>query len=164
MTPNSPKLLPPVDRIAVWFASGWGVGWVRVAPGTWGTALGVLLAWGLDRLLAVEWVSAVTLVLCFAGIPICTRAVRAMGGQKDPGWIVFDEIASVPLVFWGVAVNDWRIAIAGFALHRLFDISKPPPARQLERLPEGLGIMADDWIAALYANLVLRILLRMDWL
>ncbi len=164
MIPNPPHLLSPVDRLAVGFASGWGAGWARFAPGTWGAAVGVLLAWGLDRWLSVEWASAVTLALCIAGIPICTRAVRVMGGKKDPGWIVFDEIASMPLVFWGVTLSDWRVLLAGFALHRLFDISKPPPARQLERLPEGLGIMADDWIAGLYANVVLRGLLLIHWL
>ena len=60
-----------------------------------------------------------------------------------------------------VPLDSWAIAVAGFALHRLFDISKPPPARQLERLPDGLGIMADDMAAAVYANLALHLLVFM---
>ena len=52
---------------------------------------------------------------------------------------------------------SWPVALAGFLLHRLFDITKPPPARQLESLPTGLGIMADDWAAGIYANLSLRL-------
>jgi phosphatidylglycerophosphatase A len=62
-------------------------------------------------------------------------------------------------VEWG-----WQLALAGFMLHRLLDITKPPPARQLERLPQGLGIMADDFAAAVYANLALRILIKLGFL
>jgi phosphatidylglycerophosphatase A len=82
-----------------------------------------------------------------------------LGNVKDPGCIVLDEIASLPITFFLVPMNSWIVVAAGFALHRLFDISKPPPARQLERLPEGLGIMADDWAAGVYSNLVLHALI-----
>jgi phosphatidylglycerophosphatase A len=104
---------------------------------------------------------ALTAMICLAGVPICTAAARRMGGRKDPGSIVLDEIASMPIVFFFVpaaVVGKWPILAVGFVLHRIFDISKPPPARQLERLPTGLGIMADDWAAAAYACLVLHFL------
>ena len=84
-----------------------------------------------------------------------------MGGLKDPGSIVLDEIASMPIVFFFVTDADVRrpiVLAVAFLLHRIFDITKPPPARQLEHLPTGLGIMADDWAAAAYGCLILHAL------
>jgi phosphatidylglycerophosphatase A len=101
--------------------------------------------------------------ICAASIPVCTVAARRLG-KKDPGSIVLDEIASMPIAFYLIPITDWKIAVVGFVLHRLFDVTKPPPARQLERLPAGLGIMADDCAAAVYANLVLRALVWLGWL
>jgi phosphatidylglycerophosphatase A len=105
--------------------------------------------------------AAAVVVICLLGVPICSAAARRLGGLKDPGCIVLDEIASLPIVFLGPGLElaSWQVALAGFLLHRLFDITKPPPARQLESLPAGLGIMADDWAAAIYANLSLRLLM-----
>ena len=79
------------------------------------------------------------------GIPLCTAAGRALGGKKDNQAIIWDEIViDADRVPAGAAHQLERSALAGFVLHRLFDITKPPPARQLERLPDGLGVMADD--------------------
>src|SRR5262249_40251031 len=88
------------------------------------------------------------------GIPLATLAGRVLGGEKDNQAIIWDEIATVPLAFLLLPLTNWRIALAGFAMHRFMDITKPPPARQLEHLPEGLGVMADDWIAGIYACLL----------
>lgn len=139
-------------------ATGGWVGFIPWAPGTFGTLVGLPLAWGLSRL-GTAGMAAATAVICLAGVPICTRAARRLGGLKDPGSIVLDEIASVPITFFAIGEWSWLSVLAGFALHRLFDITKPPPTRQLERLPEGLGIMADDWMAGVYSNLALRLLL-----
>lgn len=152
---------PTTLGVAVWLATGGWVGFLPVAPGTCGALLGLVLAWGLSYLL-VGWQIGITVALCLAGIPLCTAAARRLGGKKDPGSIVWDEIASLPITFFFNPLTTWQVALAGFLLHRLCDISKPPPARQLEALPEGLGIMADDWIAAVYANLLLRLLI--GWL
>ena len=94
-----------------------------------------------------------------------------LGGKKDPGAIVWDEIASMPIVFLGIAparlgvgdfsAADWRIYAAGFVLHRIFDIAKPPPIGRTERLPGGWGIMADDTLAAALACVCLH---GLDWL
>ena len=73
--------------------------------------------------------------------------------------MVFDEIASLPITFFAVSFERWEVIVLGFVLFRLFDILKPPPARQLEQLPDGLGIMADDWMAGIYSNLVLHAIL-----
>jgi phosphatidylglycerophosphatase A len=85
------------------------------------------------------------------GVPLCTAAGRALGGSKDNQAIIYDEIVTTPVVFLIVPLTNWRIALAGFLLHRLFDITKPPPAGRLEGLREGLGVMADDLMAAIYA-------------
>jgi phosphatidylglycerophosphatase A len=148
------------DQAIVGLATGAWVGLVRYAPGTFGAIWGLPLAWLTQRAsgghLVVEL--ALIAVVLVVGIPICTAAVPRLGGKKDPGSIVLDEIASMPIVFLAVPLDSWSVAIAGFALHRLFDISKPPPARQLERLRGGLGIMADDVAASVYANIALHLL------
>ncbi len=93
------------------------------------------------------------------GVPVCTLAARQLN-RKDPGCVVLDEIVSMPLVFLGVRMDGplWEVAsilVIGFVLHRIFDITKPPPTRRLESLPQGLGIMADDIMAGIYAGGVL---------
>ena len=159
------------ERAATLLATGLGVGFFPLAPGTVGALWGVLLAWGIEHLeglsrragigppCAAVGEAAVIVAICLVSIPICTIAARRLGGKKDPGSIVLDEIASLPIAFYLIPIANWKIAAAGFILHRLFDITKPPPARQLERLPDGLGIMADDWAAAVYANLALRLII-----
>jgi phosphatidylglycerophosphatase A len=154
--PPSRFRLPP----SVWLATGLGVGLVAPAPGTFGAAIGSLLAWGISYLPGLPAQVAAIVVLLLVGIPICTAAGHALGGKKDNQAIIWDEIASLPLVFLFVPLTNWKTAIAGFALHRLFDITKPPPARQLESLPDGLGVMADDVIAALYAATALYLVDR----
>lgn len=82
---------------------------------------------------------------------------------KDPQWIVIDEVSgqliTYYLFFWITPLN-WKSWFLGFILFRLFDIWKPFPARQLERLPGGWGIMADDWMAGIYAAIVLQVALH----
>jgi phosphatidylglycerophosphatase A len=104
----------------------------------------------------------VILGLLLVGVTLCTTAGRELGKGKDPGAIVWDEIVTVPILFLLVPLANWRIGLAGFVLHRLFDITKPPPARQVEALPEGLGIMADDVVAAIYAGATLYFLVWLD--
>ncbi len=141
----------------MWLATGFWVGFCPVAPGTVGTLLGLPLAWGLSFLPITAQV-AVLGILFVAGIPLCTAAARELG-LKDPGSIVFDEIVSLGVTFLWVPISPVTL-IAGFLLHRLFDIAKPPPIRRLERLPDGLGIMADDLLAGVYANIMLQVVIR----
>jgi len=140
---------------SVWLATGLGAGLWLPAPGTAGAAIGSLLAWGITSLPSTAWQFAAIVAINLAGIPLTTAAGRALGGKKDNQSIVWDEIASMPLVFQLTPLDGWLTGLAGFGLHRLFDITKPPPARQLERLPDGLGVMADDWVAAVYAGVAL---------
>lgn len=143
----------------VWLATGLGLGWSPAMPGTVGALWGLPLAWAIGQAPAV-WLQVVCIAaICAAGVPLCTRAAALLGGKKDPSCIVFDEVASLPIVFFLAPVDRPLVLLAGFVLHRLFDIAKPPPTRRLERLPNGLGIMADDWMAGVFANLALHALL-----
>jgi phosphatidylglycerophosphatase A len=160
--PEVEKLpLPNPFRQGIWvfLATGTWLGLAPFAPGTVGALWGLPLAWGVGKLSEVWQQIAVMIVLAAVGIPLCTFAARRLGNLKDPGSIVFDEIASLPITFFLVPLDSVWVVLSGFVLHRLFDITKPPPARALERLPSGLGIMADDWIAGLYSNLSLRLLI-----
>ncbi len=144
-------------RLATVLATGFGVGYSPIAPGTLGAALGVgiycaLLAIGaLHKTLPVA-----SLVLFAAGVHLSTVAERQFR-QKDCPRIVIDEIASFPLTMIFIAPSPTRIAIA-FALNRAADILKPFPAGRIQRLKGGWGVMLDDTISALYANLILRLL------
>jgi phosphatidylglycerophosphatase A len=157
MTDPSTKSSPGFfGRIAMWVATGLGLGLVAPAPGTIGVAIwGLPLAWVIGQLPGVGWQIVAIVVANLVGIPLATAAGRVLGGKKDNQAIIWDEIATTPIVFLLVPLANWKVAVAGFAAHRLFDITKPPPARQLEFLPEGLGVMADDWIAGIYACLLM---------
>ncbi len=88
-----------------------------------------------------------------AAIPICSRAAQSFG-RPDPGQVVLDEIAALPIVFSMVPV-DLTTGVAGFLWFRLFDITKPWPVRRLEKFPGGIGIVADDLAAGVYAGAAL---------
>jgi phosphatidylglycerophosphatase A len=125
---------------------------IAPAPGTVGTAVwGLPFAWAIGQLPGAGWQIAAVTAALLLGVPITTWANRALGVAKDNQAIIWDEIATLPIVFLWVPMTSWKVALVGFGLHRLMDISKPPPARQLERLPEGWGVMADDLMAAIYA-------------
>jgi phosphatidylglycerophosphatase A len=140
-------------------ATLYGVGRLPGAPGTYGALLGLPLAIGL-RLAALDPAieAAIIVVLLGAAVLIAGRAARALG-RRDPPQIVLDEFASIPLAFFLVPFGWWWYVV-GFAVHRVLDVLKPPPIRQLERLRGGWGIVADDAAAAVVANLVLQLLAR----
>ena len=145
----------------VFLATGLWLGRSPIAPGTVGAVWGLPLAWCIAQAPGGAWAQAAIIALiCAAGVPLCTRAAKKLGGAKDPGCIVFDEIASLPITFFLLPVDRPAVLAAGFVLHRIFDIAKPPPTRRLEKLPQGLGIMADDWMAGVYSHLALLALLE----
>ena len=159
----------PTDRHAdsapLWAtltATFFGIGKLRPGPGTWGSAATVVIWWAVSRWLSpsqqlgtvIFLAAAVTL----AGIPAATRVARAHG-LKDPQFVVIDEVAGQLITFIAVPLS-WKSLLAGFILFRGFDIVKPPPVRQLEKLPEGTGIVVDDIAAGLYALAVMQTLLH----
>lgn len=105
---------------------------------------------------------AVVLGIAAIGVIVATRAAR-YAQVEDPQWVVIDEVSgqliTYYLFFWVLPLN-WKSWLLGLILFRAFDIWKPFPARQLEHLPGGWGIMADDWMAGIYAALVLRVALH----
>jgi len=143
-------------------ATFFGAGRLRPGPGTWGSAAAVLISLTLARWIPAPWqpgvLAGLAAVAVGVGIPAATRVARA-SGVKDPQFVVIDEVAGqwITLLFAGVA---WKTVLAGFILFRGFDIVKPPPVRQLERLPEGTGIVMDDVAAGIYALAVLQLLIH----
>ena len=149
-SPNGTPTL--ISKISVLLATGLGVGWIPVAPGTFGTLWGIPITLLLWQLPFPYQLASVT-TLCVVGIPLCGSAAHRLG-LKDPGCIVWDEFVALPIVFLGYSSTEVSrpvMLVLGFLLFRLFDISKLPPGRQLERLPDGWGIMLDDVAAAIYA-------------
>ena len=143
-----------------------GIGHLRPGPGTWASAVTVLLWWLLAKNLPAAWlIPAAGIWAALAtliGIPAATREARRVG-QRDPSHVVIDEMAGQMLTLIAAPLG-WKTLVFGFILFRCFDVLKPPPVRQLERLPGGAGIVIDDLGAGVYAWIVLRLLLLSGWL
>ena len=131
-------------------AFGFGAGLAPKAPGTFGSLVGLLAAWGLMEL-PLSWRVAIVLAVIGAGVWICGESARRLARHDDQR-IVFDEIAGVLLTSLVVARATFFSLALVFVFFRLFDIAKPWPIRDVDHsLHGGLGIMLDDLIAALYA-------------
>ena len=213
MTPSTDPASKP--RFAYAIATVLGTGYLKPGPGTWGSAVGLLIAvvshpftWfavlnvlmgvglGIDLpfhsgVLGIALVLspsiAVWLFLALLGVK-ASRQVAEFAGVKDPQYVVIDEVSGVHLalimslapispmlflhpeeavtfaIYTGMSILNWKFLLAGFLLFRLFDILKPFPCRRLEKLPGGWGIMADDWMAGVYAAICLRLALHFHWL
>ncbi len=147
-----------MTKLAVFVATAGGAGYAPIAPGTAGSAVGLLVFY-----LVRDWSVASAVLLIAAATIVGTWASHEAArhfGREDPGPVVIDEVAGqlVTLVGTGVGVTG---AIAGFFLFRILDIIKPWPARRFESLPGGFGIMADDLMVGLYGNVVLLLLMRL---
>jgi phosphatidylglycerophosphatase A len=157
--------IPPQEqpRAPLWstlVATFFGIGHLHPGPGTWGSAATVLLwailAHFIPLNLQTPTAIAVAIFVTTIGIPAATQVARAFG-KKDPQFVVIDEVAGQLIALIGAPLT-WKTFLAGFILFRAFDIIKPPPVRQLERLPEGIGIVLDDVAAGLFALLVMQLL------
>ena len=132
------------------------IGYVPKAPGTAGSLGALAIAWGLHA-----YTSSSGAVMALLGVLLIAPAIWAAGrvaqdsGKKDPQIVVIDEVVGQWIALAGAAGLNWRGLIAAFLLFRLFDIWKPPPVRQLEKIPGGAGIVLDDVMAGIYAALVL---------
>ena len=202
-------------RFAYAIATVLGTGYLKPGPGTWGSAVGLLIAvvshpftWfyvlngvlgvglGIDlpfqagKLgIAVVLIPSIAVWLFLALLGVKTsKQVAEFAGVKDPQYVVIDEVSGVHLaliltlapvapilflrpedaatfaLYTGMSILNWKFLLAGFLLFRLFDIAKPFPCRRLEKLPGGWGIMADDWMAGVYAAICLRLALHFHWL
>ena len=148
--------LPEKKTLWAWLVGTFfGAGLLKPGPGTYGSIAAVLLWFAAAHALhptplaltigTIIAAIAVTLI----GIPAATIVARE-SGREDPGHVVIDEVAGQLIALIAIPA-DWQHAALSLLLFRLFDILKPPPIRQLERLPEGTGIMLDDVAAGLFA-------------
>ena len=162
MDAPSTVIQPPAPRWATLTATFFGIGRLHPGPGTWGSAATVLLwaaaSYALSPNLRTPTAVALAVLITLVGIPAATRVARA-SASKDPQFVVIDEVAGQMIALIAVPLA-WQTFLAGFILFRVFDIFKPPPVRQLEKLPEGIGIVLDDVAAGLYALVVMQLLLR----
>jgi phosphatidylglycerophosphatase A len=156
---------PPSEKKTLWawtIGTFLGAGLLKPGPGTYGSIAAVLLWFGAAHLLhpapvALAIGTAIAaLVATLIGIPAATIVARE-SGREDPGHVVIDEVAGQLISLIAIPA-DWRHAVVSLLLFRIFDILKPPPIRQLERLPRGTGIMLDDVAAGLFALLLAQII------
>ena len=165
MANSNVQLHPPSEKKTLW---AWAIGTffeaglLKPGPGTYGSIAAVLLWFGAAHLLhpapvALAIGTAIAaLAATLIGIPAATIVARE-SGREDPGHVVIDEVAGQLIALIAIPV-DWRHAAVSLLLFRIFDIFKPPPIRQLERLPGGTGIMLDDVAAGLFALLLAQII------
>ena len=168
----APAPAPPgrKPRLAVLIATALGLGYLPKAPGTLGSLAGVALfwaghprVWGYSLAMYIHttyYLRNASLVGCLIALFLAVIGVWASGcvatyvGKKDPQFVVIDEVSGQYSTYvLALAPLNWKYLLLGFILFRVFDIWKPFPARQAEHLPGGWGIMADDWVAAIYAAL-----------
>ena len=147
---------------AIWIATAGGAGYFPIAPGTAGSLVGVAVVVGLGRLPLHR--AAAIAVLAVASLALFALGVWAAGeaeeffGRTDPGQVVVDEVVGQMLTFLLLPHATWKWLVGGFLLFRAFDIVKPFPARQAERIPRGWGIMLDDVVAGVYGMAVLAVI------
>lgn len=138
--------------------SAFGLGYLPIAPGTWGTAGTIVVAWLIPEgpHQAVWQVGTMLLFLaaCAGTIILGTHAER-MAGRMDPGFIVLDEVAGTLVALASLTKPALWWFVGAFFLFRIFDVLKPWPCRRFERLAGGYGILMDDLMAGFYAGLVL---------
>ncbi len=157
--PAWPRVLP--TRFVIACATLGPLGRKLPAPGTWGSLAGLLYFAVFFQRAGIGAVLVASAVASYVAVGLCGEAEVRMG-KKDPGSVVLDEVVAIPLCFLGWrtllgAAPAWALMIAGFLLFRLFDIWKPLVIGQLQSLPGGWGVVADDLAAALAACATLHI-------
>ena len=178
--PNAPASAGRKPRFSLFIATVAGLGYLPFAPGTFGSLAGLAIYWlivqfkfhnSFSGMVMYRWDDPGILIpvtpwqfLCWLNIAVglfglvTSQRVSEKSGMKDPQFVVIDETSGQMLTYsLAFAPLNWKYLLLGFILFRVLDIWKPFPARQAESLPGGWGIMADDWVAGLYAALGLWI-------
>lgn len=161
--PIWPRFLP--TPMVLGFATLGPIGWVRKAPGTWGSVAGLAYFTVLFYQLGIFGTLLFGAIGVYLAVALCGEAEFRLG-RRDPGEIVFDEFVAIPFCFLGwqfipSSVPAWAIFLLGFGLFRLFDIVKPFGIARLQHWPGGWGVVADDVAAAFAACASLHILMRL---
>jgi phosphatidylglycerophosphatase A len=159
------QIHPPAEKKTLWawlIGTFFGAGLLKPGPGTYGSIAAVLLWYAAAHLLhpapaALAIGTTIAAILAtLIGIPAAT-IVANESGREDPGHVVIDEVAGQLIALIAIPA-DWQHAALSLLLFRFFDILKPPPVRQLERLHGGTGIMLDDVGAGIYALAVAQLI------
>jgi phosphatidylglycerophosphatase A len=155
--------------------TGVGTGYLPIAPGTWGSAAVAVVFFAVSvatggNVAAVAAVLAAIIVASSAACVGLGSYVERTFGRKDPGQCTIDEFAGQALSYVALplTVAGWPAwqgcllaAAVGFGAFRVFDIVKLPPARRMEKLPRGWGVLCDDLVAGIHANIVAQLILRL---
>ena len=162
--PMDVRALPGKKTAWAWVLGTWfGAGLLRPGPGTYGSCAAVVLwfvaihLWHPSASAQLLGTLVAALLATLVGIPASSIVARE-SGRDDPGHVVIDEVAGQWFALIGITA-DWKHALLGLLLFRAFDITKPPPVRQLERLHGGTGIMLDDVAAGLMALVIGHLLM-----
>lgn len=157
-----PQTLNSAPLWATLTSTFFGIGRLRPGPGTWGSLAATLIWFWLSHWIPasarVPILTALAAIAVALGIPAATRVANA-SKTKDPQFVVIDEVAGQWITYLFAPVS-WKTLLVGFILFRGFDILKPSPVRQLERLPGGTGIVLDDVAAGVFALVVMQLLLH----
>lgn len=152
---GSPTVCPLWARLVGTF---FGTGLIRPGPGSWASVATVFLWWLVGRGIVPPWqlpaLASLVILSISIGVPAASRISEA-SGVKDPPCVVIDEVAGQLIALIHVPLSLGAL-LAAFLLFRGFDIVKPPPIRQLERLPSGIGVVVDDLAAGIYAALAIQ--------
>jgi phosphatidylglycerophosphatase A len=151
------------QKVGLLLVTGAGVGYIPRLPGTLGTIIAIPFSLALNRIALNNFLFATVLLIgAIAGAVWLCSLLAGMLKQKDPQFIVIDEIVGFLLANF-LAPFSLTALLWSFALFRFFDISKIFPANRLEQLPRGAGIVLDDVMAGVYTLVSLRLLLKMGW-
>jgi phosphatidylglycerophosphatase A len=144
------------NKVALAIATWFGCGYFPVGPGTAGSLAAVGIAYVLQHYFGwtAPWFAVLAALLMWPGI-WASGVAAIVSGRKDPGLVVVDEVIGQWITLSGATVLNWKSWVAAFVLFRVLDIWKPAPARRLESLPGGTGIVMDDVMAGVYGALVL---------
>ena len=143
-------------KISEWIATCFKVGYLPLAPGTWGSIFAILVWWVLLKDLDLLIFGIVIILFFFIGI-IVSNIIIDQNGDNDPSHIIIDELVGQWLALWMLPDGSFYIIIV-FILFRFFDIIKPWPIRFMEKLPKGLGVMCDDLTAGLITLLLTQLI------
>jgi len=143
-----------MNAVIKFLATGFGLGYLPKAPGTYGSLLGLFGVWCLQSQPSLRYFVLVLMISLLA-IGVSHRAEQLFG-RHDASEIVIDEVAGQMVTFVLIPVTGPTL-LAGFLLFRFFDIVKVPPIRQSQKLPGGWGVVVDDLLAGVLANLVLQV-------
>src|SRR5215468_10635698 len=145
-----------MTRLAILFATWFGCGYSPFAPGTAGSIAALAIGIALHEVFGVTgWQFAILAAVIFAPAVWSAGVTARIKQLKDPQIVVIDEVIGQWIAMSGASVLNWKSYAIALFLFRLFDVWKPPPVRQLEALPGGLGINADDVMAGVYAAVLL---------